>query len=133
MSEKPVPSLSVLIVEDHEDSAQSLAELITLRGHSVRVASSGPAALSAVESEMPDVVLLDIGLPEMDGWTVAKLMRGRATGKQPLIVAVTGYGEEADRWTSADAGVDMHWVKPADPAALAELLERVQKLLTPES
>lgn len=122
--------LSVLIVEDQEDTAQSTAELISLWGYSVRLANSGPAALKEVAAEMPDVVLLDIGLPGMDGWKVAKRMRDGATSKQPFIVAVTAYAEEADKWRSADAGVDMHWVKPASPAALEEMLDWVGDLLT---
>jgi CheY-like chemotaxis protein len=123
--------LSVLVVEDQEDTAQSTAELISLWGYSVRVANSGPAALKEVAAGMPDVVLLDIGLPGMDGWKVAKRLRDGATGKQPFIVAVTAYAEEADKWRSADAGVDMHWIKPASPAALEEMLDWVRNLLTP--
>jgi two-component system CheB/CheR fusion protein len=67
----------------------------------------------------------------MDGWKVAKRMRDSAPGKQPFIVAVTAYAEEADKWRSADAGVDVHWVKPASPAALSEMLSWVRELLTP--
>ncbi len=124
-------SLSILIVEDQEDTAQSTAELISCWGYSVRIAGTGPAALREVAARMPDVILLDIGLPGMDGWKVARRMRDGATGKQPFIVAVTAYAEEADRWRSADAGVDIHWVKPASPAALAKLLDRVRALLYP--
>jgi CheY-like chemotaxis protein len=123
--------LSILIVEDQDDTAQSTAELVSLWGYSVRVANTGPAALKEVADQMPDVVLLDIGLPGMDGWKVAKRMRDGASGKQPFIVAVTAYAEESDKWRSADAGVDMHWVKPASPAALAEMLGWVRELLSP--
>ena len=131
MPAKTASPLSVLVVEDQEDTALSTAELISLWGYSVRVANSGPAALKEVADAMPDVVLLDIGLPGMDGWKVAKRMRDGATGKQPFIVAVTAYAEEADKWRSADAGVDMHWIKPASPAALEEMLGWVRELLTP--
>jgi CheY-like chemotaxis protein len=123
--------LSILIVEDQDDTAQSTAELVSLWGYSVRVAGTGPAALKEVANQMPDVVLLDIGLPGMDGWKVAARMRDGANGKQPFIVAVTAYAEEADKWRSADADVDMHWVKPASPGALAEMLGWVRELLRP--
>src|SRR4051794_458459 len=110
---EPLVALSVLVVEDQPDAAQSLAELLTLHGHCVSVALSGADALRSVEVRTPDVVLLDIGLPGMDGWAVARRLRAQARGKQPVVVAVTGYGAEADRWRSADAGIDLHLVKPA--------------------
>jgi two-component system, OmpR family, response regulator len=115
-------TLFVLIVEDLEDGAQSTADLLTLCGHRVRVAYCGTDALRAAAEDMPDVVLLDIGLPGMDGWEVAKRMRDQADGKQPFIVAVTGYGTDGDKWKSADSGIDQHLVKPADPAALTGML-----------
>jgi CheY-like chemotaxis protein len=120
------PPLSVLVVEDSEDTARSTADLLALGGHSVRVAACGADALRATAEETPDVVLLDIGLPGMTGWEVAERIRDRARGKQPVVIAVTVYGTERDRWQSADAGIDLHLVKPADPAALMTLLERVR-------
>lgn len=114
--------LSVLIVEDFEDAALSTAELLILRGHSVRVAQCGADALREAVAETPDVVLLDIGLPDMDGWEVAEQLRRNSSGKQPFIVVVSGYGTDAARTRSADAGCDMHLVKPADPPALTALL-----------
>ena len=123
--------LSILIVEDHADTAESLAELLTLCGCDVRVAGSAPEALDAADDQMPDVVLLDIGLPGMDGWEAARWLREQATGKQPLVVAVTGYGSDADRQRSADAGIDLHLTKPADPADLILLLARIRGILAP--
>ena len=123
------PPLCVLVVEDLEDGAQSTADLLTLCGHRVRVAYCGADALRAAAEEMPDVVLLDIGLPDMDGWQVAERLRDRAAGKQPFVVAVTGYGTDGDRWKSADAGIDQHLVKPADPAALTAMLGWVRENL----
>jgi two-component system OmpR family response regulator len=119
--------LSVLVVEDLDDAARSTADLLTLCGHRVRVAPCGADALREADAETPDVVLLDIGLPGMDGWEVAQRMRARTRGKQPLVVAVTGYGSDDDRRRSADAGVDLHLVKPADPVALTALLARVRE------
>jgi DNA-binding response OmpR family regulator len=131
MGMRDTPPLSVLVVDDQDDTAQSTAQLLTLYGHDVRVAPHGTDALREVDARTPDVVLLDIGLPGMSGWEVAARVRARARGKQPVVVAVTGYGSEADRWRSADAGVDLHLVKPADPVALIGLLDRVRGLLAP--
>lgn len=126
MTETP---LSVLIVEDVDEVAQSTAELLSLHGHAVRVARSGPEALRAIDVASPDVILLDIGLPGMTGWEVAAAVR-RRDGRQPVVVAVTGRGASTDRWKSADAGIDLHLTKPADPAALTALLVRVRQHLT---
>ncbi|MCE9566061.1 MAG: response regulator [Planctomycetes bacterium] len=123
--------LSVLIVEDHADTAESLAELLTLCGCDVRAVGSAPAALDAAEDQMPDVVLLDIGLPGMNGWEAARWLREQAVDKQPLVVAVTGYATDADRQRSADAGIDLHLAKPADPTALILLLARIRGILSP--
>ncbi|MCE9563867.1 MAG: response regulator [Planctomycetes bacterium] len=129
MMEKPLPPLSILIVEDQEEVAQSLAELLRLIGHETRVARSGEDALTQIDSQLPDVILLDIGLPGMNGWEVARQIRDRAKRRQPVVVAVTGFGLEADKWRSADAGADLHLVKPVAPAVLVQLLERVREHL----
>ena len=131
MSEKIAASLSVLVVEDDPDTAQSTAELVTLCGCGVRVAASGPDAIREAAAQMPDVIFLDIGLPGENGWSVARQLRALATGKQPIIVVVTGHAEAVDRERSADAGADLHWAKPTDPAVLMGLLEKVSRLLTP--
>jgi two-component system, OmpR family, response regulator len=119
-------TLSVLVVEDLEDTAQSTADLLIMCGHQVRVAACGDDALRAVAAETPDVILLDIGLPDMDGWNVAEQLRARTYGKQPFVVAISGYGTDGDKWKSADSGIDVHLVKPADPRALTALLAWVR-------
>jgi CheY-like chemotaxis protein len=129
MCASSLPPLSVLVVEDLDDCAQSTAELLSLCGHRVRTAGCGPDALRAAAEEMPDVVLLDIGLPGMDGWEVARRLREQADGKQPFVVAVTGFGSDGDRWRSADSGIDVHLLKPADPVALTRLIGWVRKCL----
>jgi CheY-like chemotaxis protein len=129
MTQERVSSLSVLVVEDLPDAAESTALLLVLHGYRVRVAESGPSALVAAEAEMPDVVLLDIGLPGMDGWEVARRMRERTAAKQPVVVAVTGYGAVGDRWRSADAGVDLHLVKPVAPGVLVGMMQRFRRAL----
>jgi DNA-binding response OmpR family regulator len=122
--------LSVLVVDDCEDCAQSTADLLSLSGHRVRVAACAADGRREAADGAPDVVLLDIGLPDLDGWEVARWMREQAAGgRQPFIVAVTGYGADGDRWKSADSGIDMHLVKPVEPSALLSLLARVREIL----
>ena len=126
----PFP-LSVLVVEDQPDAADATAELLALHGHRVRTALCGEDALAAAAADTPDVVLLDIGLPGLDGWAVAERLRSQLRQKQPVVVAVTGWGAEADRVRSADAGVDLHLVKPVEPALLVGLLRRFRRALAP--
>ena len=121
--------LLVLVVEDDADTAATLAQLLRLEGHRVRTAPDGPTALDEAAADQPDVVLLDIGLPGLDGWEVARRLRLRATPKHPLTVALTGYGREEDRHSSREAGIDLHLVKPADPEYLAQLLRDFRALL----
>jgi DNA-binding response OmpR family regulator len=114
----------VLVVEDDEDTATSLAILLRLNGYEVELACDGPSALRTVQASPPDVVLLDIGLPQMDGWQVAKQIREQSAGKRPLIVAITGYGTEPDRLRSQEAGIDLHLLKPVNPEELEKVLRR---------
>jgi CheY-like chemotaxis protein len=123
------PPLCVLIVEDDEDTATSLGTLMQMFGYEVARAADGPSACRALQASPPDVVLLDIGLPKMDGWEVAKWIREQSVWKRPLLVAITGYGEDADRLRSEEAGIDLHLVKPVDPEALHKLLSRFQNIL----
>jgi signal transduction histidine kinase len=111
----------VLLVDDNVDAADSLALLLSLGGHEVRAVHDGPSALRAAAEFRPEVVLLDIGLPGMDGYEVARRLRQCAEVAGTLLVAVTGYGREEDRRRSREAGFDFHLVKPADPQQLAEL------------
>jgi CheY-like chemotaxis protein len=114
----------VLVVEDNEDSAVAMARLLRLFGHEVEVAADGLSGLQAVQLSQPDVVLLDIGLPKMDGWQVAKHIREQGKGKKPFLIAMTGYSTQADRLRSVEAGIDVHLVKPVDPEELKNLLSR---------
>lgn len=119
----------VLLVEDNADAASSLALILKLAGHEVRTARDGKAALAAAREFVPEVVLLDIGLPGMTGYEVAK--RLREDGSSPLIVAMTGYGQEADRRRSREAGIVMHLVKPIDPNEIEAFLAGVGQDPTP--
>jgi CheY-like chemotaxis protein len=123
----PRASHKVLVVDDNQDSADSLGLLLSMRGHEVRTAFDGPAAMEAARTFRPDVVLLDIGLPGMNGYEVARLMRQMPELKSALLIAQTGWGQEEDRRRSTEAGFDAHLVKPVDPAALQELLSRQDK------
>ncbi len=117
----PVPSRRVLVVDDNADAAEMLALFLRTEGHEVRTAHDGPAALHAAESFRPEVVLLDIGLPRMDGYTVVRRLREQPGLKTSLLVALTGYGQEEDR-RAHEAGFDAHLVKPADSDELQKLL-----------
>jgi CheY-like chemotaxis protein len=117
--------LHVLVVDDNADTADSMAMLIKLVGHEVRTANDGVAALQAALALVPDVVLLDIGLPRMDGYEVAAQMRQQVALRSTVLVATTGYGQEADRQRSAEAGFDHHLVKPVDFDKLQQILAGV--------
>lgn len=123
------PGLRVLVVEDDADFAGILAILLGIYGHEARVAANGPAALKEARERPPDVVLLDIGLPRMDGYEVARRLAELGGEKRPLLIAVTGYGREADRRRSAEAGIDLHLVKPVDPVVLQKVLSRFERIL----
>jgi two-component system CheB/CheR fusion protein len=119
----PKPSRRrILVVDDNVDAAESLALLLQVQGHEVEVAHDGPLALKTAERFRPEVVLLDIGLPRMDGYQLARLMREQPWGNGTLIVALTGYGQDEDRQRSAAAGFNAHLVKPVDLECLAQLL-----------
>jgi signal transduction histidine kinase len=124
----PGPSRRVLVVDDNRDAADSLALLLKLMGHEVRTAYDGPAALQEARAWRPEVVLLDIGLPGMTGYEVARRLREERPPEELLLVALTGYGQEEDRRRSQEAGLDLHFVKPVDPNALRDLLAFPQPL-----
>lgn len=114
----------VLVVEDNQDSANSLGELIELWGHETRVVNDGPAAIEAATAFHPEIVLLDIGLPGMNGYQVARIMRSRPALRGALLVALTGFGQEEDRACAEQAGFDRHFTKPVEIDALQTLLQK---------
>jgi signal transduction histidine kinase/CheY-like chemotaxis protein len=125
-ADEPAP-LRVLLVEDHADVAATYSSLLAGLGHDVEVARSGRAALSAARRAPPDVVLCDIGLPDVDGYEVARRLRGDQRTAHLRLVAVSGYGRAADRTESSRAGFDAHLVKPVSPAELTEALASLSK------
>jgi PAS domain S-box-containing protein len=116
------PGALVLVVDDLVDSAHSLARLLRLKGYRVELAHDGPAALAAAARLRPDAVLLDIGLPGQNGYEVARAIREEPWGRAVPLVALTGWGQEADRRRSREAGFDRHLVKPVDPELLLKTL-----------
>lgn len=117
------PGSRILVVDDSVDSAETLGELLKIWGHDVRLAHDGPGALAAARDYRPEVVLLDIGLPGMDGFAVAAQLREEGIGGR-MLVALTGYGEQQDRDRAQQVGFDHHLVKPIDPDTLQKLLAR---------
>jgi len=113
---------AVLLVEDNVDAATTLAEVLELWGYEVRLAHSGMTALAAAHAARPDVVLLDIGLPGMDGYETAQRLRAAPGLQSTLLVALTGYGQEADRARSQEAGIDHHLTKPVDLDELRRII-----------
>ena len=111
----------ILVVDDNVDAADSMAMLLRLSGNDVRTANDGVEAVEAAAEFLPDVILLDIGLPRMNGFDAAKLIRA-ARGRDVLLIAVTGWGKDEDRRRSAESGFDHHLTKPVDPVALQAML-----------
>ncbi len=118
----PVRSLRVLVIEDNADARETLTVALALAGHQVHDAADGVEGMALAAAVTPDVVLIDIGLPGLDGYEVARRLRARPEGRTALLVALTGYGREEDRRRAEEAGFDAHLVKPADPARLLALL-----------
>ena len=117
------PARRVLVVDDNPDQAQSLSLLLGILGHEVETAGDGPGALAAAERFLPDIGLIDIGLPGMDGFEVARRLRALPGLEGVVLVAQTGWGQDADRRRSEEAGFDHHVVKPLD-------LEHLQRILS---
>jgi CheY-like chemotaxis protein len=118
-------SRRVLVVDDNHDSAESLQILLQLSGHEVRTAHDGLEAVNAAASFLPDVVLLDIGLPGLNGYEAARRIRALPSGRTLKLVALTGWGQERDRQQSTESGFDVHLVKPVDHGVLLKLITDV--------
>src|SRR5439155_16476598 len=115
----------ILIADDNRDSADLMAMLLRLGGNEVQIAYDGEEAVSKADGFRPEVVLLDIGMPRLDGYEVAQRLRTRPWGREMVLIAATGWGQEEDRRRSAETGFDAHLVKPVDPDALLQLLGRL--------
>ena len=122
MDSSPASRQRVLIVDDNVDTADSMAILLTTMGHEVRAAYNGASAVETAEHFRPDVVLLDLGMPGLNGYETAHYIREETWGKDTVVVAVTGWGSHADHQRSLDAGFDYHLTKPVDPEVLRKLV-----------
>jgi CheY-like chemotaxis protein len=114
--------LHILVVEDNEDGRESLRDLLEIWGHRVSVAGTGPEGVETAFSVRPDVALIDIGLPGLDGNEVARHIRSILDTGEITLIAMTGYGQPEDRRRALQAGFDRYLIKPVDPALLAQLL-----------
>ena len=112
----------LLVVDDNHDAADSLARLLQLQGHEVRVVYDGPTALKAARAVRPDMVFLDVGMPGMDGYEVARQMRQTPGLEDVVLAALTGWGQQEDRRRTAEAGFDHHLVKPVETAEVESLV-----------
>jgi signal transduction histidine kinase len=123
-----LPNRRVLVVDDNRDAAESLGLLLKLLGAEVRVVHDGPAALAMIPTYAPNVVLLDIGMPGMDGYEVARRIREQPEGQDLMLIALTGWGQEEDRRRTSQAGFDHHLLKPADMTALKSLFMSLRSI-----
>jgi PAS domain S-box-containing protein len=114
--------LRILVVDDNRDAAESLAVILRMEGHDVRVAHDGFSALDVAQSHLPHLAFLDLGMPGMDGFELCRQLRVQPAHSETLLVALTGWGQEEDRRRSQEAGFDRHLVKPVEPASLKRLL-----------
>ncbi len=118
----PAPGWRILVVDDNRDAADSLASILSLEGHRTHIAHDGAQALEMATALRPQVVLLDIGLPKLNGYEVCRALREQAWGKEIVVVALTGWGQEEQRAKTSAAGFDAHVIKPVDLDELAGLL-----------
>jgi CheY-like chemotaxis protein len=123
----PGAGLRILVADDNRDAADTMALLLEAMGHSVRHVNDGEAAVQAAAAFNPQVVLLDIGMPKLNGYEACRHIRAQEGGAAMKIIAITGWGQPEDRLNSGDAGFDQHLVKPVDPAVLAELLSALSE------
>jgi CheY-like chemotaxis protein len=114
----------VLVVDDNTDAADTLATLLAVGGHDVRTATSGPAAIALTRGFIPDIAFLDIGMPGMSGYELARQLRHDRALDGTMLVAVTGWGQAEDRRLSKEAGFDGHMTKPVEPADVLSLVAK---------
>ena len=122
----------ILVADDNPDALESLAALLRLGGHVVFAAANGALAFESAAQHRPEIALLDIGMPVLDGYEVARRIRAQPWGKQITLVALTGWGQDTDRRRSHDAGFDSHLVKPLDLDKLTQLLTSLPVADQPE-
>ncbi len=128
---RPIAGRRILVVDDNADAANALAMLLKITGNETRTACDGIAAMKVAQSFRPDIILLDIGLPKLNGYEVCRRIREEPWGKDVMLVAMTGWGQEEDRRKTSEVGFDHHMVKPVEYAALVKLLGQSQTISAP--
>jgi CheY-like chemotaxis protein len=128
----PRPGRKILVADDDQDSAESLALLFQLMGHEVRAAQSGVAAIDMAAQFRPDLIVLDIGMPGLDGYEVCRRIRQQDWGQSIVIAALTGWTRDEDRDRSEQAGFDHYLVKPVDPKLLEDLVAGMHRTARPD-
>jgi CheY-like chemotaxis protein len=123
--QQPAPALHILVVDDNADSATTMGFALEIQGHQVRLAHSGPEAIAAAEATPPDIVLLDIGMPGMNGYETCAAMRRMPGLEKTVFIAQTGWGQEEHRKLSREAGFTHHLVKPVEIATLVEVISSI--------
>jgi CheY-like chemotaxis protein len=118
-----IPGFKVLVADDNRDAAESLAILLSMSGYRVLVAHSGDEALRLALHEQPNALILDIGMPALNGCEVARGVREQGWGKHALLLAISGWDQHEDREASSNAGFDVHLSKPAEPERIEQILE----------
>ena len=126
----PSSQYRILVADDNKDSAASLAMLLQIMGHEVRTADDGLQAVEAAEAFRPDVIVLDIGMPNLNGYEACHRIREQSWGRKAVLIAQTGWGNPEDKRRSLEAGFDHHIVKPVDPTVLEKLLASLQQTPT---
>jgi CheY-like chemotaxis protein len=116
----------ILVADDNRDAADTLSLLLQLDGHEVRTAYDGVEALQIAEQFAPQIALLDIGMPHLNGYQTAQRIREQSWGSSMLLVALTGWGQEQDRRQATEAGFDRHLVKPGDPQIIGALIAEIE-------
>ena len=129
----PVAGMRILIVEDEPDLLASLAKALREEGYAVDTAPDGEEGLFDAECNEYDAVVLDVMLPKLDGWQLAKAIRHHSNGRRPFLIAMSGYGTPSDQARSQEAGIDLHLVKPVEPEALREVLRRFHTVIAPST
>jgi signal transduction histidine kinase/CheY-like chemotaxis protein len=125
------PQRRVLVVDDNRDAAESLAMLLRIKGHDALTAYDGDAGAAAVPVFRPELILMDIGMPKLDGYDAARRIRAEPWGREPILVALTGWGADTDRQRTRDAGFDQHMVKPVDVDVLVRMIAEMPERIAP--
>ncbi len=123
----------VLVADDNRAAAESLAELLSLQGYRTRIAADGQQAIEAAEAFRPHMILMDLRMPGVDGYAAAPFMRAQPWGQAITLIALTGWGQDADRLRAQDVGFDHRLVKPVDPEGLRRLLSSLLTRGSPDA